>query len=67
MPKQLFQCEKCGSIHESEKDAVLCEGKHLPSTKYEFVYSNKDTKSKYPKEVKLWFESQCVTYHREGN
>ena len=66
MPKQLFQCEKCGSTHQSENKAELCENKHLPPTKQEIIYCSKDKKSEFPQEVKLWFGLQCVTYHREG-
>lgn len=64
MPKQLFQCEKCSSVHVKEKDAEACEKKHLAPTKHTFVYDNKDKKSIYPLKVQLWFEAQCVTYTR---
>lgn len=65
MPKQLFQCEKCGSVHQLKKDAEICEEKHLLPTKQEISYSSKDKKSEFPQEVKLWFGLQCVTYVRE--
>ena len=67
MAKIIFQCEKCSSTHVLKSDAELCEAKHLEVTGQEFIYSQYDSKSKYPKEVKLWFDgtTQCVTYTRE--
>ena len=72
MPKQLFACEKCGSVHQIQENAELCEAKHLEPSRQQFIYVSKDAKSKYPKEVKLWFSAsnilsnaeQCVTFIR---
>ena len=66
MAKPLFQCEKCSSIHGSEKEANACEKNHLEPEKQVLVFSNTDRKSAYPSQVKLWFNTKCVTYTREG-
>lgn len=67
MAKIIFQREKCSSTHVLKSDAELCEAKHLEVTRQDLVYIQYDTKSKYPKEVKLWFDGvNCVTYIRES-
>jgi len=65
MARKLFQCEKCNSVHASEKEADRCESTHLEPEKQELVFSEKDRKSEYPSEVKLWFNKKCVTYTRQ--
>jgi len=66
LPKPLFQCEKCSSIHGSEKEANVCEKSHLEPERQALVFSQADRRYAYPSEVKMWFKSKCVTYTREG-
>lgn len=63
--KERFQCEYCGTWHDTEEDAKKCEQGHLKPKKIEYIAYN-DRRAQYPRYIGLRFEDgSYVVYTRK--
>lgn len=63
--KERFQCEYCGTWHDTEEDAKKCEQRHSKPKEIEYIAYN-DSVAQYPRYIGIRFEDgSYVVYTRK--